>query len=167
MDSRRLILLRHGKAQPEGPKAGDFERPLTTRGRREAEQMGRYLVAAGLIPDLILASPATRTWSTASIVAERCGIESARIHSEIALYLASEATIWRQVTACAASVACLLICAHNPGLSQLASRLGPTPVHRELPTAGLATAVWTRSDWHHLQAETAERCELHAPPRLA
>jgi|SRR5271166_1968409 len=163
MDSRRLILLRHGKAQPEDPNAGDFERPLTTRGRHEAEQMGRYLVDADLIPDLILASPATRTWTTAAIVAERCGIESARIQSEIALYLASDETIWRQVTACAATVACLLICAHNPGLSQLASRLGPKPARRDLPTAGLATAVWTDADWHHLQAQNAQRCGLHAP----
>ena len=186
MDSRRLILLRHGQAQPEDAKTPDFERVLTPRGAREAAEAGQYLVSAGWIPDLILVSPAARTLATAAIVAEHCGIDAALIEAQRELYQASEQSIWHLVGACATPrgapprgtppprgapvhgalrVSCLAVCGHNPGLSQLASRLGPTPERRGLPTAGVASALWTRGDWPNLQPEGAQRVELFAPRR--
>ncbi|MGA2776247.1 MAG: histidine phosphatase family protein [Steroidobacteraceae bacterium] len=165
MGSRRLILLRHGQAHPESTQHEDFDRTLTPRGVREAEEVGRYLVAAALEPDLVIASPAARTRTTASIVAERCGIDTKLIQFPRALYQASDETIWRQVGACAANVGCVLICGHNPGLSQLASRLGPQPTDRGLPTAGLASALWTHGDWADLEPQSAQRLDLFAPRR--
>lgn len=117
MGSRRLILLRHGQAQPEDAKTADFERVLTARGAREAAEAGRYLVSAGWKPDLIIVSPAARTLATATIVAEHCGIDGALIEAAGGLYQASEQTIWRIICAggaargaaapeCHASAAC-------------------------------------------------------------
>jgi phosphohistidine phosphatase SixA len=60
-----------------------------------------------------------------------------------------------------------MICGHNPGLSQLASRFGPKPQRRELPTAGIATAVWHGADWSTLEPETAVSCELDDPESTA
>ena len=37
----------------------------------------------------------------------------------------------------------------------MASRLGPKPQRRNLPTAGLATAIWLNAHWDALQPETA------------
>ncbi len=187
MGPRRLILLRHGQAHPEDPKTRDFERTLTPRGAREAGEAGRTLASAGFKPDLIIASPAARTWATAAIVAEQCGIGKALIEAEPALYQAGEQTIWRLVGTCesrdgarhdgarhdaarrdgARSIGCLLVCGHNPGLSQLASRLGPAPAHRGLPTAGIATALWTRGDWADLQPDGAQRFDQFVPRRTS
>ena len=61
----------------------------------------------------------------------------------------------------------ILICGHNPGLSQVASRLGPKPQRRNLPTAGIATAVWHNASWDTLQPETAISCELDDPESMA
>ncbi|HMD74016.1 MAG TPA: histidine phosphatase family protein [Steroidobacteraceae bacterium] len=170
MGSRRLILLRHGQAQPEDAKTSDFERVLTPRGAHEAAEAGRHLVSAGWKPDLIIVSPAARTLATAVIVAEHCGIDGTLIEAARGLYQASEQAIWRIICACAAApgaahVGCLLVCGHNPGLSQLASRLGPRPERRGMPTAGIATALWTHGDWPDLQPEGARRFELFAPQR--
>ncbi|MCA1853588.1 MAG: hypothetical protein LC647_14695, partial [Beggiatoa sp.] len=38
----------------------DFDRPLAKRGQRDAPHMGEWLRAQGLVPDLVLASPARR-----------------------------------------------------------------------------------------------------------
>jgi phosphohistidine phosphatase len=170
MGSRRLILLRHGQAQPEDAKTPDFDRVLTPRGAREAAEAGRYLAGARWIPDMIIASPAARTLATAAIVAEQCGIDAALIEAHRELYQASEETIWRFVAACAAApgaarIRCLAICGHNPGLSQLASRLGPARERRGLPTAGIASGLWMHGDWPDLQPEGAQRIELFAPRR--
>lgn len=67
--SRILVLMRHGKAADADSSLYDFERPLTERGREEARQAAAAMKAAGIIPDLIVASPATRTAGTAREVA--------------------------------------------------------------------------------------------------
>ncbi|MDP9065511.1 MAG: hypothetical protein M3O06_06585, partial [Pseudomonadota bacterium] len=56
---------------------------------------------------------------------------------------------------------------HNPGLTQIASRFGPAPQPRDLPTAGFATAVWHRARWTTLQPETSACCDTDEPDNLA
>lgn len=167
--SRRLILMRHGHAQPEGPRWEDFERPLSTRGRQQAEQVGRALCTQGMLPDLLLVSAARRTRETAGIVAESGGIDAGRICLVAELYQASAATIWAHIERLAGdparveTVSCLLVCAHNPGLSDLASRLGPVPGPRDLSTAGTVTACWNETDWADMEPRKAQDCRLIAP----
>lgn len=167
MGTRRLTLLRHGQAHSPDGYAEDFERPLTHRGGIEAREMGRRIVHRGLVPDLILVSPAERAWATAEIVAAVCELDMKQVQCARELYLAGADRIMRLVGAREAGVHHVLVCAHNPGLTQLASRLGPTPQPRELPTAGMATAVWNNSTWHTVQPETAEACELDDPESMA
>lgn len=161
--TRRLILMRHGQAQPEQPPHGDFARPLTEPGRRDAAAMGGLLVRRGWIPDAIVASPAERTAATARIVAEACGFAWSRIAWAPELYLADAEQYWQALEAQNAAARCVLICGHNPGLSRLASLLGKPSKRRELPTAGLAAGVWNADAWLGLEPGTAVHCEAHAP----
>ena len=166
MGKRRLTLLRHGQAQAIDSCAEDFERGLTRRGVVEAQDMAARIVQRDLVPDLILVSPAERSWATAAIVAAACGLDSEQVQGARELYLATPETTWRLLTLRDPRVKHILICGHNPGLSQIASRLGPKPQARELPTAGIATAVWRNSDWATLQPETAGSCEFDDPDNL-
>src|SRR5437763_14629781 len=64
---RRLVLLRHAKsARPHG--VPDEDRPLTGRGRRDAQAAGLWLATEGPRPDLTLCSTAVRTRHTWEIV---------------------------------------------------------------------------------------------------
>jgi len=161
-----LTLLRHAQAQAMDSCPEDFERALTRRGMVEAEEMAARIAHRLLIPDLILVSPAERAWTTASIVATACELDAKQIQCARELYLAAPETIWRLVTERHARITHVLICGHNPGLSQIVSRLGPHPQLRELPTAGLATAVWHGCSWETLQPETAHSCELDDPESM-
>lgn len=167
MGTLRLTLLRHGQAQSIDSCREDFERTLTRRGTIEAREMARRLVHRELVPDLILASPAERAWTTASIVAGLCELESKQIRAARELYLASPETIWEVLTRRDLGVSHVLLCGHNPGLSQIASRLGPKPHTRDMPTAGLATALWHHAHWTRLEPETARHCELDDPESMA
>jgi phosphohistidine phosphatase len=63
-----LLLVRHSKAAIGDD---DSERPLTPRGFRDAEAIGRWLARLGLAPDLVVVSPARRavqTWEQAAAV---------------------------------------------------------------------------------------------------
>ncbi len=66
-----LHLLRHAHAGDgttwQGP---DEQRPLTKRGRHQAERLGRFLVASGIRPDAIVSSPKVRALQTAELLAE-------------------------------------------------------------------------------------------------
>ena len=166
MGTRRLTLLRHGQAQSVEPDAEDFERPLTRRGLVEAREMATRIVRRRMIPDLILVSPADRTWSTAEILAAACEIDLSAVQCARELYLATPESTWQLLERQSAALRHILICGHNPGLSELASRFGPKPQRRVLPTGGLASAVWYAQGWEMLEPELAVKCEMDDPERM-
>jgi phosphohistidine phosphatase len=155
--------MRHGEAQSVDSCPEDFERALTRRGVHQAREMAARIVRRSLSPDLILVSPAERTWATAAILAAACELDAKQLLAARELYLASPETVWRLVGQQGSRAKHLLICGHNPGLSQLASRFGPARAVRELPTAGIATAVWPGGEWTTFEPETAALCELDDP----
>jgi phosphohistidine phosphatase len=167
LGKRRLTLLRHGKAQSIDSCAEDFERDLTRRGCIEVQEMAARIVYRDLVPDLILVSPAERAWATAEIVAAACELDAKQVQCARELYLATPETTWRLVKQCDSALSHIMICGHNPGLSQLASRLGPKPQSRELPTAGIASAIWHNAQWQTLEPESASSCDLDDPESMA
>ena len=70
--SRRLVLLRHAKAEPAS-ELPDESRPLALRGRDQAGKVGAALVASGLVPDAVLVSGALRTRQTWDLVRKHLG----------------------------------------------------------------------------------------------
>jgi phosphohistidine phosphatase len=163
----RLTLLRHGHAQPPDQATEDFVRQLTIRGRAEATTMGRRLAKIHLVPDLILASSAQRTQTTAQLLAIAASVPADRIRYIDELYNASSHRIWDLATAHAGNVHHVLVCAHNPGISRLATRLaaGTPELARtlELPPAGLLTVLWNHGSWTSLQQADATTGQLLAP----
>ena len=65
-----LHLLRHAHAgDPEKWHGDDAERPLSEKGRRQAERLGRLLAGVDEAPDLFITSPKVRARETAELVA--------------------------------------------------------------------------------------------------
>lgn len=64
----RLIVMRHGHALSpvEAGVKTDADRPLSATGREEVRKQAGRLLAKGLVPDLILASPLLRAQQTAA-----------------------------------------------------------------------------------------------------
>ena len=60
----QLILVRHADAEPSA--ATDAARPLTALGRAQAAALCRGLGRVGVVPDVILSSPAVRCRETAA-----------------------------------------------------------------------------------------------------
>ena len=68
----QLFLLRHADAEPEA--ATDESRPLTAKGLKQAESIGKYCLQHGFIPEIIFSSPLTRAEETARLVARELNI---------------------------------------------------------------------------------------------
>lgn len=68
----QLHLLRHAHAgNPAKWHKPDDQRPLSDRGRGQAEALGRHLAAVGQPFDLLVSSPLLRARQTAELVAAR------------------------------------------------------------------------------------------------
>jgi phosphohistidine phosphatase SixA len=70
-----LYLLRHAHAgDPERWSGDDALRPLSEKGRRQSERVGRMLAAVDEAPDVLVSSPRVRAEETARIVADVLGV---------------------------------------------------------------------------------------------
>jgi phosphohistidine phosphatase len=70
-----LHLLRHAHAgNPMRWTGPDHDRPLSDRGRSQAERLGRLLATLDEAPDLCITSPKVRAAQTAELVAAALGI---------------------------------------------------------------------------------------------
>ena len=70
-----LHLLRHADAgDPMAWKGPDADRPLSGKGEKQAERLGRFLKEVGFRPDAIITSPKVRAAGTAEIVARHLGL---------------------------------------------------------------------------------------------
>ena len=84
-----LHLLRHAHAgDPATWEGPDERRPLSDKGEKQADRLGRFLAGVGFQPDAIITSPKVRAAQTAEIVALRLGVPvgvDARLAGELGL----------------------------------------------------------------------------------
>ncbi len=70
-----LYLLRHAHAgDPLAWDGPDDRRPLSDRGQKQADRLGRFLAGIGFQPDAIISSPKARAAQTAEIVGGLLGM---------------------------------------------------------------------------------------------
>lgn len=145
----RLILFRHGKAEPDSESGEDFDRRLAPRGVRESAAMGLRLADMGFTPQVALVSPAARakeTWESA-----QPAFPNAEVRFLEHLYHADPHTIRRAAEDAGQSVGTVMMVGHNPGLQELTVRLlqeGAAPAdlvaraQRHFPTAAAAVFLF-------------------------
>jgi len=130
-----LILMRHAKSDWSNTSLADHDRPLNDRGRRDAPRMAQWLAEIDQIPDRILCSSAVRTRQTVTGLTDLWNACPA-IHYSHELYHAQPQEIIDNIRLEGGDARRLLIVAHNPGLTRLASDLSGLFV--EMPTAAIA-----------------------------
>jgi phosphohistidine phosphatase len=170
---RRLILLRHAKsAWPEVP---DHERPLASRGKRDAPGAGRWLRKSGLVPDRVLCSTARRARETWALAEDKL-----HVHPEVVfeqrVYGASTAELVELARQTPAKVGTLLIVGHDPAMQGLTLELAGADldtdqgepsdavqrVRVKFPTAAIAVLTFAGS-WPQLAPRMARLADFATP----
>jgi phosphohistidine phosphatase len=148
------MLLRHAKSD-RSPGLPDMIRPLNERGAAAARLMGAYMARHGLLPDLVLCSPSTRTRETFD---ER-------------LYVAPPQAILSIIRAQEDEALSLLAIGHNPGLHEAAEILiaaGDVELRERLrekfPTCALAVIDFAADAWSGIHDHSG-RLDRYVTPR--
>jgi phosphohistidine phosphatase len=136
---KRLTLVRHAKSSWKDARLADVDRPLSGRGKRDAPRVGAFLAAQGILPDIILSSPARRARKTAQLLAGQFPGVDERILCDPALYEATAEALLERVRAFDESWQHVMLVGHNPGLTEFANLLTATGVDN-IPTCGVMAA---------------------------
>ncbi|MGZ8502362.1 MAG: SixA phosphatase family protein [Candidatus Limnocylindrales bacterium] len=117
MATTELHLLRHAHAgDPLKWHGPDDDRPLSSKGRGQAERLGALLAAVGFTTEAIVTSPKVRARQTADIVADRLGLRPTTDDS--LAYGLSLAAVER-VLSDAGNPGSIVLVGHDPDFSEL------------------------------------------------
>ncbi|WP_328316762.1 SixA phosphatase family protein [Streptomyces sp. NBC_00388] len=147
-ESRRIVLLRHAKA--DWPEVSDHDRPLADRGRMDAAAAGSRLASHGFPLDLALCSTAVRTRETWKLAVQELPDRPRTVYEE-RLYEASLGELIALLNEIPDDVGSVLVIGHNPGTHALADALSgrtegdalPRMNRSGYPTAGIAVIEFT------------------------
>lgn len=144
---KTLVIVRHAKAENLPLNKTDYERKLTTRGKEDAEKMALQLTKQIKCPEIFIASPAKRSWSTAKRFAKAFNIREENIASEKNIYNAHADTLIEIVQTIDNNFKSAVLFGHNPGFSQMACFFsGESNI--ELPTCGVVILEFNIKEWY-------------------
>ncbi len=164
---RTLIAVRHAKSSWDHD-VDDHDRPLSGRGRRDADALGRLLVQRGLSPDLVLCSTAARTretWERAHGV----GANAGDVRLVRGIYHAWVPELVRLVRETPDEVSTVLLLGHSPGIPDLVEHVCVRTdsadwarLDQKYPTSGLAV-ITLRGPWRDLGSASADLVAFAIP----
>jgi phosphohistidine phosphatase len=146
MTSRSLYLVRHAKSDWAYEGLADVDRPLNERGYRDAPLMAARVAKLGHEPDRIITSHAVRALTTALMFARQFEHDAAKIVLEPKLYEAAPSTLLSVLAAQPDTALKLMVFAHNPTLTDVASDLGGVAISN-VPTTGVVCVRFEATTW--------------------
>ena len=145
MTVRTLLLMRHAKSDYP-PGVPDRDRPLASRGQRDADAAGAWLTAAYPRIDEVVVSPARRAQDTWSRVASHVAARTVRTDDRI--YDNWGAALGGVMADLSARASSAMIVGHNPGIEEFALMVaadGDAQARSRLltkdPTSGVAVLL--------------------------
>jgi phosphohistidine phosphatase len=121
---KKIILIRHGRAEDQGYEFSDFQRSLTAKGKTVCAQMANKLKGIEKNPGLLITSPAFRALETALIFAEGFGISAEDLVLDSNLYYHMDMRYLRKLLQkLGDDINTITLFGHNPSFTHLAGEL--------------------------------------------
>ncbi|MCX6320725.1 MAG: histidine phosphatase family protein [Bacteroidia bacterium] len=121
---KKLIFIRHGKAEDPAPEISDFERSLTLKGKSISKLMARKLREKDNSPGIMITSPSFRALETAFIFAGEFGIEPEKIIINSTLYYKMNFHYLPEILSLVSEDTDIItLFGHNPSFSEISDSL--------------------------------------------
>lgn len=159
---KQLIIVRHAKTIQYGYDQ-DYERTLTERGEHDAERISLEMVKAGIVPGLIISSPAVRTTQTALIFAGKCGYPAGNVRYDKKMYSGMTAsTFIHKLQELEDHHTTVMVVGHNPGLYYFIDFL-LTEFSLDVPTCSTIVMEFDIEKWSELKDHSGKMIRRWIP----
>ena len=155
---KKLLLIRHAKAVHVNGM-NDFERPLKPSGIEDATMMAQRLHTHGIIPQLIISSPALRTITTANIFSEHLAVHAVETNEHI--YEASEGALLQVIDKFPGERDFIALVGHNPGISEILYYL--TGESKDMATCAVAVIEFDLDKWSEVSLNNGNLLHYDKP----
>jgi len=162
--TKTLYIARHGKSSWDFEDIADLDRPLNSRGVSNAYMMAERLKAKGMIPELLLSSPASRAIHTATIYIRTLGLAWDSLIINEKIYFGYVNDILEAIEQVDNQYSSLMVIGHNPAFTELANSLLQNPVDN-IPTAGIVTLVFPTDQWLSIRKVKPENEDFDYPKK--
>lgn len=168
--TRELLIVRHGRAKDPEYNIADRDRPLRTKGKRQAQRMGAWLQQHDLLPDVTISSPAERAHVTAQKMLKAGGRHAHDIAVDDRIYNASMAALLDVLATYPTAPNRVMIVGHNPGLEGLVHHLAslslPGTDDGRLLKTGTLVHLSMPDGWRKLSRDCAKIVHYIRPDTL-
>lgn len=160
---KKIILVRHGKAEEQGYEISDFQRSLTSKGKSIATAVAEKLKEKEKDPGLFISSPAFRALETALVFAGIFGVAPEEVVLDSNLYYRMDMKYLKKLLASLdEKTDSIILFGHNPSFTHIASELAKGSVDF-IPKTGVACITFKNAAWKDI-AEGAGRLEYFLVP---
>jgi phosphohistidine phosphatase len=150
---KKIIFVRHGRAEEQTSMINDFERSMTTKGKNISEQMALILKEKDKNHALLITSPAFRAYETALVFARILGSDPDKVILKNNLYshatLNSFAEIIDKVSD---DISLIIFFGHNPSFTEIPDRLSRDGCDF-LPKSGIVCLSFKTDTWKGIVRE--------------
>ncbi|MFN4812969.1 MAG: SixA phosphatase family protein [Bacteroidota bacterium] len=159
---KKLILVRHAKAELLPSNKTDFDRKLTSSGKDDAVSMAELLSKKITCPEVFISSTAKRAFSTCKRFAKAFEFDINLVVEQPKIYEASAQTLLDIVHDIDDHFQSAIMFGHNPGFTQLACYLSGDN-YIEMPTCGVIVLNFKVEEWCRVDHQKGELLEFIKP----
>lgn len=161
---KRIVTVRHAKAVPYGYDE-DFSRDLNDRGENDAAKISKHLKSQGIIPDLMVSSPANRAWQTAMIFAINLGYPENEVRKVKQLYMDfTTGEFLDYINGLPDESSTVFVFGHNPGMAYYAGKLA-SDFFAEMPTCSTVGIDFEVESWKDIESRSG-KVAFHFIPKM-
>jgi phosphohistidine phosphatase len=143
---KKLYIVRHAKSDWGNDDLKDIDRPLNSRGYGDAYHMSKKFLDKRGVPDLLVASPAIRSLSTALIFARTFAYEEHKILMKEGIYESTHKVLQKTIAAIHNDFGTVMLFGHNPGLTNLFNEVSDSFIDN-IPTCGIIGIEFNSPYW--------------------
>ena len=157
---KKLYIVRHTQKEEIDGNTDDYDRELSSKGIEDANLIAQTLADKNDKIDLIVASPSSRTRSTAEIISKKINYRKAVMYNEV-LYMAFVNELLETITYTYDTVNTMVLIGHNPSLTALAITL--VGFKEKFEMGGIMEIQFDCDSWIDISKENAKLISYELP----
>ena len=147
---KTLLIVRHANSGPTSPGQSDFDRPLSKRGKEDAEAMAKRIARKIDKIDLFIASAALRTRETAVKIMQEFEVDEGLLQTEKQLYECSPEEYYNILEDIEDGHQVVAVIGHNPGISSFVDSLKGASVF-DMPAGAVFALNFDGDKWSDIR----------------